>query len=101
MLAEFSINPTDATHISTDVAKIVEVLEQSGLTYRLGPMSTSIEGDWEQVMDAIHRCHQVVADGGHGRLITNIVIDDRKEGPHSLEEAVRRVEEHLGHVVPH
>jgi uncharacterized protein YqgV (UPF0045/DUF77 family) len=61
MLAEFSINPLQTEHMSKDVAKFIDTLESTGLHFHLGPMSTAVEGNWEQVMEAIRRCHQVVA----------------------------------------
>lgn len=100
MLAEFSVYPMDAAHISKDVARMVEILESSGLEYRLGPMGTSVEGDWPAVMQVIQRCHQAAVQG-HARVITNIVIDDRKEGGHHLDEMIASVEEHLGHRAKH
>jgi uncharacterized protein YqgV (UPF0045/DUF77 family) len=44
-------------------------------------MGTCVEGDLEQVLAAIRQCHQAVA-GNHERIITTIVIDDRKNQPH-------------------
>ena len=96
MLAEFTIYPTDETHLSKDVAKMIEILEELGLDYRLGPMATAVEGNWEQIMSAIHRCHLEVA-GHHGRVITTITIDDRKNQPHHLDDMVAAVERQLGH----
>jgi uncharacterized protein (TIGR00106 family) len=95
MIAEFSIYPTDETHMSKDIAKVVEILDDTELTYRLGPMSTSVEGDWEEIMSAIRRCHQAVS-GTHRRLITTITIDDRRDQPHHLDEMVAAVRQHLG-----
>ena len=96
MLAEFTVYPTDETHLSRDVAKMIEILEELSVDYRLGPMGTAIEGDWEQIMSAIRRCHEKVGTG-HRRVITTITIDDRKEQPHHLDEMVSAVERHLGH----
>lgn len=95
MLAEFSIYPMDTGHMSKDVAKVIEVLQVTGLDYRLGPMSTSVEGELEQVLVAIRRCHQAVAKD-HDRVITTLVLDDRKDQPHRLGEMVASVERHLG-----
>lgn len=100
MLAEFSINPLQTEHMSKDVAKVIETLESAGLTYHLGPMSTAVEGNWEDVMAAIQRCHQAVAQN-HPRVITTIVIDDRKTQPHHLAEMISTVEQRLGHKVRH
>lgn len=96
MLAEFSIYPTDETHMSRDVAKMVEILEDGGVDYRLGPMGTAVEGDWEPVMGVIRRCHETMA-ANHGRIVTTITIDQRKNQPHHLDEMVASVERHLGH----
>jgi uncharacterized protein (TIGR00106 family) len=96
MLAEFTIYPTDERHLSKDVARMIKVLEELGLDYRLGPLGTALEGDWDQIMSAIRRCHESVGSG-HGRVITTITIDDRRDQPHHLDEMVRAVEQHLGH----
>ncbi len=98
MLAEFSINPMSTEHMSRDVARVIETLQGTGLEYRLGPMGTCVEGDLEQVLTAIRRCHQAVA-GNHERVITTIVIDDRKNQPHHLSEMVTSVEQQLGRPV--
>ena len=100
MLAEFSIYPLQTEHMSKDVAKVIETLESSGLQYHLGPMSTAVEGDWEQVMEAIRRCHQVVALN-HDRVVTAIMIDDRKNHAHHLADMVGSVEQQLGRRVDH
>jgi uncharacterized protein (TIGR00106 family) len=89
------IYPTDETHLSKDMARIVEILEESGLEYRLGPMGTAVEGDWQHIMSAVHRCHQDTL-GRHGRVVTTIMIDDRREHPHHLEEIVPAVEHEMG-----
>jgi uncharacterized protein (TIGR00106 family) len=94
MLAEFSMYPLDGVHMSKDVAKAIDILESAGLPYQLGPMGTSIEGDWDDVLPVIRRCHLAVAKD-HGRVITTIVIDDRKNQPHALKEMVSSVDQHL------
>jgi uncharacterized protein (TIGR00106 family) len=100
MLAEFSIYPMNTEHMSKDVAKVIETLQATGLEYRLGPLGTCIEGDLEQVLAAVRRCHQAVASD-HERVITTIVIDDRKNKPHHLSDMVTSVEQQLGRPVAH
>jgi uncharacterized protein (TIGR00106 family) len=95
MIAELSICPLGAEHMSKDLARVVEVLQGSGLEYRLGPMGTCIEGDIDQVLAAIRRCHEAVRSK-HDRVITTIVIDDRGHEPHHLSEMVACVEEQVG-----
>jgi uncharacterized protein (TIGR00106 family) len=100
MLVQFSIYPMQADHLSKDIARVIETLEATGLDYRLGPMSTAVEGNWDQVLAAIRRCHEAVAQN-HDRVITTIVIDDRKHQPHHLAEMVASVEQQLGRQVKH
>ena len=100
MLAEFSIYPLQTEHMSKDVAKVIETLESTEVHYHLGPMSTAVEGNWEQVMEAIRRCHQVLALS-HDRVVTTITIDDRKNQPHHLAEMVASVEKQLGRRAEH
>ena len=99
MLAEFGIHPMQTEHLTKDVAKVIETLQSTSLAYKLGPMSTAVEGSCEQVLAAIQRCHQAVAKE-HARVITTIAIDDRKNQPHHLGEMITSVEQYLGSRFP-
>jgi uncharacterized protein (TIGR00106 family) len=96
VLVQFTIYPMDGTHMSKAVAAIVNVLDEAGVDYRLGPMGTAVEGSWDKVLPAIHQCHELMREM-HPRVITTITIDDRKEHPHHLDEMVSVVEQRLGH----
>jgi uncharacterized protein YqgV (UPF0045/DUF77 family) len=61
LLAEFSIDSLKTEHASRVMAKVIETLESAGLHYHLGPISITVEGTWEQMQEAIRRCHQLVA----------------------------------------
>jgi uncharacterized protein YqgV (UPF0045/DUF77 family) len=58
-------------------------------------MSTAIEGDAEQVMDVIMRCHRKMLELAP-RVLTSITIDERKGATGRLEGKVKDVEEVLG-----
>jgi uncharacterized protein YqgV (UPF0045/DUF77 family) len=51
-------------------------------------------------MEAIRRCHQMVALS-HDRVITTITIDDRKNQPYHLAEMISNVEQKLGRRAEH
>jgi uncharacterized protein (TIGR00106 family) len=101
MLAEFSVLPADHERMSEHVATAISVLDESGLKYRLGPMSTSIEGDLDDILDVVARCHRAVADRNNSRVITTIILDEHRGAAQSLEEAIRSVEEHLSSAPVH
>jgi len=90
MLAQFSIWPLDNPHMSKDIADITTVLDQCEVEYEVGPMGTTVTGEWQDVMDAIHACCQV-ARRDHQRVLTTIMIDDDATRRQSLHEGVAKV----------
>jgi uncharacterized protein YqgV (UPF0045/DUF77 family) len=60
MLAEFSVCPLQSEHMSKEVTKVIETLASAGVHYHLGSMCTAVEGNWEQVMEAIRRCRHMM-----------------------------------------
>ncbi len=98
MLAEFSVVPVGAGEsLSELVAPAIKIIEESGLEYRFGPMSTTIEGDWNQVMEVIKRCAEAAGAGGR-RVLTRIVIDERpSKGAGRMTAKLESIEEKLGH----
>ncbi len=96
MMVHLSIMPIgNDSHLSEAVAKAVKVIHDSGLDYRLTPMGTLILGDWQEVMPVIKKCHDTVRTE-HERVITQIKIDDAKDGETSFDRKVRSVEQKAG-----
>ena len=99
MIVEFSIVPIGkGVSVSEDVAKCLEIVDKSGLPYRFNPMGTVIEGDFDQVMDVIKRCHMAVLEDAE-RVSTLIKIDDRKGATGLIDKKVESVERRLGKVL--
>ncbi|HDP99851.1 MAG TPA: MTH1187 family thiamine-binding protein [bacterium] len=96
MLAEFSIAPFDkGESLSTYVAQIIDLIDNSGLDYRLGAMGTTVEGDCDEVFELIKACHQKMRSLSK-RVITHIAIDDREGAVNRLEGKPGSIEEKLG-----
>ncbi len=96
MLAFFTIAPTGANdHLSEYVAQMLDLIDKSGLDYRFGPMGTTVEGDWDEVIDLIGRCHELMA-GQFSRVGTTIKIDDQVGRTGRLEGKMASVEKKLG-----
>ncbi len=91
MIAEISIVPFGkSVSLSKSIAKILRLIDDSGLDYRLGPMGTCIEGDFDEVMALIVRCHKRMRKESI-RVLTTIKIDDRKGSRRALEAKVQSV----------
>ena len=82
MLAELEIVPigTENASLSTLLAEVARLIDQSGLDYRVGAMGTVVEGDWDRIMVLAKQCHQAVLRSTN-RVMTTIRIDDRKDQP--------------------
>ncbi|MGH7851801.1 MAG: MTH1187 family thiamine-binding protein [Candidatus Binatia bacterium] len=99
MLAELSIIPIGGnTHSSAELAKVLKLVDESGLPYQLTPSSTCIEGEWDQIMPLIHRCHDRVRKGA-AHVVTLIKLEEDDGERNKLTSNVTSVEEKLGHAL--
>ena len=96
MLVEFSIVPVGVgSSIGDQLAEVLKIVDASGLPYKVNPMGTVIEGQWDEVMRLIKKCHNTVMKRGK-RAITTLSIDDRKGKPNRIEQKVKSIERRLG-----
>ncbi len=99
MLVAFSVAPSgggETDSVSEAVAAAVQVVRESGLPHELTSMFTTIEGEWDEVMDVVKRATEAVSAVAPR---TSLVLKaDIRQGHDTsqLQEKVRRVEEHLG-----
>lgn len=98
MLAEISIIPVGKdVSISGYVAEVAEIIDKSGLDYRINPMGTVIEGSFDEIMGLLKQCHDTVMKDVD-RVIITLSMDDRKDKvPPRLDKKVESVEKKLGH----
>ena len=95
VLINFSIFPLDkGESVSHYVARAVKVIKDSGLSYKLGPMGTSIEGEWDEVMMAVTRCFEELTEDCD-RIYFTIAGDYRKIGSERIVGKVESVEKKL------
>lgn len=91
MLMELSIIPLGrGRSISADLADAIELVDESGLDYKVTPTSTVVEGEWDELVDVARRCHGSVREKSD-RVITLIKLDDHAERTGRLSGAVESV----------
>lgn len=96
MIVEFSVVPIGrGEELAGPVARVLDIVDTSGLPYQLTAMGTIVEGGWDEVMDLVRRCHEALR-GETGRVSTHIAIDDRPKASGRIEGKVRDVERALG-----
>jgi uncharacterized protein (TIGR00106 family) len=101
MLASFSIVPMGVgVELKEHVAEILKIIDDSGFDYRLGAMQTTVEGETDEVMALVMKCHKHMAEKAP-RVLTKITIDDRKGAEGRLTGKIKDVEEVLGKELSH
>jgi len=96
-LVEFSMFPTEQTQSkSAFVARVLDIVDKSGLEYQLTPMGTIIEGETvEEVLAVINAAYKELQKDC-GRIYSSIKIDWREGPVGRLNKKVGSVEAKLG-----
>lgn len=81
------------------VARSVEIIERSGVPFRVNPMGTCIEGTWDECFDLIKKCYERMSKDC-SRVTVSIKVDARKGHDGRLESKVTSVEKRLGRKLP-
>ncbi len=96
VLLEFSMSPMGAGEsVSQYVSRSLEIVERSGLDYRLHAMGTVIEGEWDEVFGVVKQCYEAMSVDCD-RISCTVKVDARKGAAGRLVSKVRSVEEKLG-----
>jgi uncharacterized protein YqgV (UPF0045/DUF77 family) len=93
MLVAFAITPLGVgDDVGKQVSEAIRVVRESGLPNRTDPMFTTIEGEWDVVMDVIRRaCEAVDAP----RVGLTLKADIRPGVTDAITSKIESVERHL------
>ena len=61
-------------------AGLIDYIKSTGLNYYVGPFETTIEGDYDQLMDIVKECQHVAARAGCPAMSTYVKIAYKPEG---------------------
>lgn len=96
VLLEFSMTPlAKGESVSRYVSRSLDIVDRSGLPYRLTPMGTIIEGEWDDVFGVVRACYERMRQDCD-RITTTIRVDYRAGASGRLTAKVASVEEKLG-----
>ena len=95
VLLEFSMSPLGkGESVSTYVSRSLEIIDQSGVEYRLNPMGTVLEGEWDEVFHVVRQCYERMKKDCN-RVSCTIKVDYRKGHKGRLRGKVASVEKRL------
>lgn len=96
MLTEFSIVPIGVgSSLGDRLSLVLKIIDESGMPYKVNPMGTVVEGEWEETMDIIKKCRDELMKNEE-RILILMKIDDRKSKSNRIDEKVASIEKRLG-----
>lgn len=96
VLLEFAMTPSgEGESVSRHVARILDIVDRSGVSYQLTAMGTILEGDWDEVMGVVSDCFRAL-QGDCRRIGMNLKMDYREGSEPRLRSKVDAVEGHVG-----
>jgi uncharacterized protein (TIGR00106 family) len=72
------------------VDEAIDVIQQAGITYEVGPFATVIEGRYEEVMKVIHAINEHLYEKGCVEWINNIQLQIRSQTAITSIEKVQK-----------
>ena len=81
--------------LSEYIVECHKVLKERGLKTELHAYGTLIEGEWDEVFDAVKACHEAVHAKGAPRITTTIKVGTRVDRSQTMEDKVKSVETKL------
>ena len=95
VLLEFSMSPLGkGESVSKYVSRSLDLIDKSGVAYRLNPMGTVLEGEWDEVFGVVRKCYERMKKDCN-RISCSIKVDYRKGHSGRLVSKVASVEKTL------
>lgn len=96
VLLEFSLFPIgQGESVGRYVARSLDIVDKSGVPYRLNPMGTVLEGEWDEVFAVVKRCYNRMRRDCP-RVALTIKVDARRGRRNALASKTASVEKRLG-----
>ena len=99
VLLEFSMFPTDkGESVSKQVSKVIKMIKESGVSYKLTAMGTIIETEtMEEALAIVQKSHNILSEDSN-RIYTSVKIDYRKNTSERLKKKIESIREKIGNI---
>ncbi len=95
VLLEFSMSPLGkGESVGKYVSRSLDIIDNSGVDYRLNPMGTVLEGEWEDVIGVVTQCYERMKKDCP-RISCVMKVDYREGHKGRLTGKIATVEKHL------
>ena len=81
--------------VSPYVAHCQKIFQDAGLTHKMHGYGTNVEGEWEDVMAAVKKCHEDLHEMGAVRITSHMKLGTRTDKDQTLQDKVDSVDEKM------
>lgn len=96
---EFAMFPTDkGTSVSTEVSQVIEMIKNSGHSYKLGSMGTTVETrTMSEALEILEKSYKILEKNSE-RIYSSVKFDIKKSEMGRLNAKVQSIENKIGKV---
>lgn len=69
------------------VDKVIEYIQSQNVVHVIGPMETTMEGEYDELMRIVKRCMEICMEEGASRVMSVIKVD-YKQGGVTIDEKI-------------
>ncbi len=82
--------------VSKYVVECEKIFAAAGLKHQMHAYGTNVEGDWDEVMAAVKKCHETVHEMGVPRIGSTIRLGTRVDREQSMQDKIDSVNSKMG-----
>ncbi|ADD02687.1 protein of unknown function DUF77 [Thermoanaerobacter mathranii subsp. mathranii str. A3] len=71
------------------VDKVIKYIKSTGVNFMVGPMETTMEGEFEHLLEIVKEAQEICVKEGANRVISIVKIDYRSQGV-TMEEKIKK-----------
>ena len=88
----FQVLPKTATDEKTIaiVDKVIAMIKKSGVTFEVGPMETTMEGDLEMLLTIVKKAQYLCIKAGAKSVFTNVKIAYNPKGVLTINQKIKK-----------
>ncbi|MEA2043115.1 MAG: MTH1187 family thiamine-binding protein [Bacteroidota bacterium] len=99
VLLEFAMFPTDkGSSVSEYVSRVIKMIKESGVDYKLTPMGTIIETEtMPEALNMVEKAYNILEPDSE-RIYSTLTFDIRKNKSDRLTQKIQSIENKIGKV---
>ncbi len=96
VIADLCVVPVGVgVSVSKYIAECEKILKDAGLKTKLHSYGTDIEGEWDQVFEAVKKCHEKIHEMGAPRISSTLRFGTRTDREQTMDDKIKSVEDKL------